>query len=172
MTVHIETCDWSRPGVDPYTGSLAEALWSYEHIGIMARYRLWMRMRNGRGADDLCEITKTGIASRRFKYISGPNDMFFGKNKSCSFVSRAKWPDGHVEPSRVWFEGRYGVGISDICGNPWWCEREYVPGRDDAKCIDGDACTVPDGSTAGLLVPAALAWVIARRMTGRKDGVK
>ena len=153
-----QTCNWNTPGNDPFRGSLLLAIMSYKHID--GRFWLWRRIKFGDPPDDTPAVTKTGIASTRFTYLDGPNDMFFGRDRSCADVVRDGWADDHIEPSRVWFNGEWGVGISDVCGNPWWCRR-VLPKTDGRHTV----------SEPALLVPTALlALVIARRMKLQREG--
>ena len=111
----IESCDWNRPGHDPYTGDVANAVDRYPDLPSDVRERLRTRMA-ARQYDDVVTIERDRIVGKA-RYGSTIRDMHFGANKVCHTVSRSGWRPGMEEAGLVYCDSGQCILVPTVCRN-------------------------------------------------------
>lgn len=167
------TCDWSDPGLNPFTGNRSAAVMQYADIPPDTRQVLAARVA-ARQYDDVAAISAAGISSPAGTY-TGLRSMYFGANRRCDVVTRTAWPFDRVERALRYTEAGYTVLVPTVCGNV--SRADLVPGGVLPALVDPTAGlrtgvssptqarrnTVPEPSSLGLIALALTAAAWARR---------
>lgn len=109
----VETCDWSQPGRDRYTGSIEAAI---------DRYKLEPeRAARLKAMVDKHEYTEQVVIRRdsidgKAQY-SDLRSMHFGAGRVCKSPDRSKWKDGFAVNALVYCDGDLCVAVPEACGN-------------------------------------------------------
>ncbi len=112
---YIESCDWNRPGHDPFTGDVSSAVDRYPDLPSDVRDRLRSRMEK-RDYDDVVTIERDRIVGKA-RYGSTIRDMHFGANKVCRQVSRSGWRPGMEEAGLVYCDSGQCILVPTVCRN-------------------------------------------------------
>lgn len=111
------TCDWSDPGVDPYTGTARAAIERMVTIPAPVRQVLIARAERDE-YDDVVMIDRDTIRSPAHEYRPEITSMAFGgRGRVCATVSRAGWDARHVESAMVFCAGGYCIARPSVCNN-------------------------------------------------------
>jgi len=110
-----KSCEWDRPGHDPYMGDIPSAVDHYTDIPVATRNRLKDRMRR-LAYDDMATIRSDRIEGRQ-SYEPAIRDMHFGEGRTCGEVTRRTWPAGHAERGLVYCEDGFCVLVPFVCRN-------------------------------------------------------
>lgn len=166
-------CDWSDPGVNPFTGNRAAAVMQYADIPAPIRQVLAARVA-ARQYDDVATLSAAGISSPAGTY-SGLRSMYFGTNRRCDVVTRSTWPFDRVERALRYTEAGYTVLVFTVCGNV--SRADLVPGgvlpvlADPTTGLPTGASparaarhSVPEPSSLGLIALALIAAAWARKV--------
>lgn len=116
VTALFLTCHWFPTGVQPYVGTPEQALAHYSDLPADVRDTLARRIDAGQ-ADGVLTISKFDLIDDTGRRFTGLTDMHFGRGSRCAFVSRDRWPVGHVERSPVYCEQGHCVTRPLVCGN-------------------------------------------------------
>lgn len=116
-------CTWRDPGREPYTGSVTDAIMSFDHIRYDQRLLLSLMVRHRPPVDVVAIGRETVTGSRHFSYDRGVNGMHFGRGRVCGTVTRDGWAADQIEIARVWCLDRWCIVIPDVCGNVAWTVR-------------------------------------------------
>ena len=108
-------CSWDRPGANPYTGTVQEAIDRYTDIPAETRRKLKRRMEYG-NPDEMVDITRDAIRGKH-AYSPTIRDMHFGPAQMCHAVTRAKWAAARVEAAAVYCVEEHCIIVPTICGN-------------------------------------------------------
>lgn len=113
----LDTCDWSAPGADRYTGTATAAIHAFATIPAPVRERLIARHEK-RAYDDLVYIDRDSIRGREQAWDPAIRDMHFGsRGKVCGRVDRSMWKSAQVESAVVYCDSGYCVAWPSVCGN-------------------------------------------------------
>lgn len=164
------TCNWDRPGRDPFTGNIAAAVDRHQDIPPSIRMELQRKIRAG-ALDDVVDIRRDSITSASTRVLArlgasqpaiyGPEitAMHFGSGKVCETVTRAGWSADHVERAKVFCDSGYCLLVPRICNNISRVTRiDPAP----AEVIDNGGT----GSIAGPVIPISNTGVIPDSNTG------
>jgi hypothetical protein len=111
----IASCDWSTPGADRYTGTVAAAIAAY---GLpiatqSALIRAWER----REFTDTVVIDREAIRGKTGNY-GNLRAMHFGSaGRICQTVTRAGWSDSHIETGLVLCADSACIVVPSACSN-------------------------------------------------------
>lgn len=161
-------CTWREPGREPYTGSAARALMSFEHIAGHRRLALLGQIALGR-PDDVVRIKRGSITgSPLLAYDPGIYDMHFGAGRRCGNVSREGWADDQTEIADVYRSGRWCVIRPRVCGNWAWTICDQVPA---AGMRGASVHQVPEPGSLWLVLAGlgAAALITSRARASRGD---
>lgn len=111
----IDHCNWDNPGVNPYRGSVAEAVSRYTEIPASDRAQI-IKAIEQKQYDDIVLITKNKVIGTH-TYSPNLTKMHFGTNTVCKEISRKGWANSRLERAKVYSYGKYSVIIPEICGN-------------------------------------------------------
>jgi hypothetical protein len=113
----VQTCSWSSPGSNPYTGTFHEAIDSYVDIPLEIRSKLKARMDKW-DYDDLVEIKRDSITSLGGGQRYSPHiwSMHFGSGSVCSGVDRSGWTT-EVQGAMVFCEEGHCLLLPAVCRN-------------------------------------------------------
>lgn len=120
--VLIAACSWNNPGSNPYTGQVADAVYSYQDIPKAVQDRLYDRMLR-RDFDDIALIGTETIAGAHT--YSNLRQMHFGKNKLCAEVDRSQWK-GRMERGLIYCEDEHCLIVPTVCRNVSRVTRNMV----------------------------------------------
>lgn len=122
-TLFTNPCSWDKPGFNPYTGTVENAVHNYQDIPPAIQDSLIAKIKDNQ-YDDLVSIKKDSIEGNH-SYNPDIKDMHFGKNRKCAIVTRNKWSSIHSEPAKVYCESSYCIAIPNICNNVSRVTRYY-----------------------------------------------
>lgn len=155
-------CSWNNPGHDPYVGDTIQAVDSFtipKHARAEIKYKI---LKNT--PDDVIEIGKYSVESKKYSFNPNMLLMHFGKNKLCWGVDRSKWDNNHVEKAPIYCSSTYCVAIPYVCNNvtQLFSKRdiERVPPIVEKEKVH----TVPEPSTLYLLGLALISVVCRRKV--------
>jgi PEP-CTERM motif len=138
-----ETCNWNRPGVDPFTGDVVAAVDRYTDIPSEVRGRLKARMAK-REYDDMVTIRRDAIAGRKgYEYAPAIRDMHFGAGKVCRTVNRKAWSSKTVERGLVYCDSGQCILVPTVCRN---VSRIARRGVSDGSAGGGDSSAGSGGA--------------------------
>ena len=148
-----ESCNWNRPGVNPFTGDVVAAVDRYTDIPLEVRGRLKSRMAK-REYDDMVTIRRDGIAGRMgYEYSPAIRDMHFGPGKVCRTVTRKSWSSKTVERGLVYCDSGQCILVPTVCRNVSRIARRGVSdgsaGGDGGDGGGGGGGTSGDGGSPG-----------------------
>ncbi len=169
----VQTCNWDRPGLNPFVGDVVAAVDHYRDMPADVRERLKTRMAN-RQYDDIVSIRRDSITGRG-QYSNTIGDMHFGANQVCRSVTRAAWTEAMQERGLVYCEGRQCILVPTVCRNVSRILRaavdhERAEGPEDA--LPPVAALPPETlfATAGPASAAEPASFAAQSGSDRADG--
>lgn len=110
-----DSCDWRKPGHNPYTGNVPAAVQRYTQMPQAVRDRLQARMER-RAWDDHVLITADRITGQRGDY-SDLREMHFGPGWICHKVDRSKWSMAHKERALIYCDSGWCVAVPSVCRN-------------------------------------------------------
>jgi hypothetical protein len=153
------TCSWQHPGVDPYMGSVPNAVDTFKDIPFAVRARLKARMAK-QEYEDFVVIRRASISG--VSEYTNLRDMHFGdRGRVCANVDRSMWNTAHEERGLVYCEGLHCVLVPTVCRNVSRVDRVPVPVAvqitDPAPGVPGlaDVLTAtPEAPAVGLDTPA------------------
>lgn len=128
-------CSWDKPGFNPYTGSVENAIHNYKDIPPGIQTRLIAKIKSG-DFDDTVSIKRDSIEGN-FSYDPEIKGMHFGKNRTCSSVTRRGWSETHFEPSKIYCERSYCIAIPSVCNNVSRVTRYYSESAANNSGIGG-----------------------------------
>ena len=140
--VTMPSCSWDRPGHDPFTGDVVNAVDRYRDIPADVRSRLKARMAT-RDYDDVVSIRRDSITGNA-KYGSTIHDMHFGTRRVCHSVTRDSWTASMEERGLVYCDGGQCILVPTVCRNVSRITRAEVS---PAHAEGG----IPDDAPAPLL---------------------
>ena len=145
-----ESCNWNRPGVNPFTGDVVAAVDRYTDIPLEVRGRLKSRMAK-REYDDMVTIRRDGIAGRMgYEYSPAIRDMHFGPGKVCRTVTRKSWSSKTVERGLVYCDSGQCILVPTVCRNVSRIARRGVSdGSAGGDGGGGGGGTSGDGASPG-----------------------
>ena len=111
----VPTCDWDRPGNDPFMGDVVAAVDRYHDIPLDVRERLKARMVK-RSYDDVVTIRRDSIQGNA-RYATTIRDMHFGSSRVCRTVTRSAWRPQMQERGLVYCEGSDCILVPTVCRN-------------------------------------------------------
>lgn len=152
MDSTVQQCSWNKPGVNPYTGNVGDAIHRFKDVPLYIREKLTDRVFLT-PPDDRVFITRDFIRGK-YEY-GGLRDMHFGKATVCRWPEYSGWSKRHAEPARVYCESGYCILIPDICQN-----TSQVTMLGPAPKMPTQ--TVPEPSTSVLILGTVLALAIGR----------
>ena len=167
MAAQGKSCEWDKPGHDPYMGDIPSAVDHYTDIPLATRNRLKDRMRR-LAYDDMATIRSDRIEGRR-RYEPAIRDMHFGDGRTCREVTRRSWPAGHAERGLVYCEDGFCVLVPFVCRNVsriWQMPAAAAPPVGLADAPDLPAAMAAPAPTAMLLPPPPPAWPPAETFQG------
>ena len=121
--IFANPCSWDNPGHNPYVGKVETAINNYQDIPPAIRTTLIAKIQRDE-YDDLVEIKRDSIEGTH-SYDNDIKGMHFGKNRTCSTITRGKWAPTHSEPAKVYCEGPYCIAIPKVCNNVSRITRSY-----------------------------------------------
>lgn len=162
------TCDWSRPGEDPYIGRPVTAVHSFKSMPWLARHLLSQRVGTGT-PNDLIEIGKSSIRGAKWTYANEIRNMHFGSaGRVCPSVSREGWMPSHIETGAVWCvklpltPERHCVARADVCGNFFQVTQVgWAPAGEGI--LPGSPRALPEPGTLALVALALMALRLHRK---------
>ena len=109
-------CDWTDPGHDRYTGTVASAIAAYNFP--LATQSALIRAFEAREFTDTVVIDRDTIRGKRHAYAPDIRAMHFGsRGRRCATVTRTGWAPDHVETALVVCAGGECVAWPAVCGN-------------------------------------------------------
>lgn len=117
----VASCNWDRPGHNPFMGDVVAAIDRYIDIPTPVRMRLKQRMQT-RQYDDLVDIRRDEIVGD-YRYEPGIRDMHFGVDRVCREVTRANWSPQAHERGLVYCEDEHCILVPTVCRNVSRIER-------------------------------------------------
>lgn len=147
----VQSCDWDRPGRNPFMGDVVAAIDGYQDIPAEARERLKMRMVK-RTYDDVVTIRRDSIRGKA-QYGTTIRDMHFGTHQVCRSVTRSAWTAQMQERGLVYCDGSDCILVPTVCRNVSRIARAQV--ADERAEGDGPPLEVVPSAPDGL-VPVAL----------------
>ena len=111
----LPACSWDRPGANPFTGDVVEAVQRYTDIPEPVRKVLQTRMA-ARQYDEIATISRNAITGKA-RYRPEIRDMHFGAGTVCRTVTRKKWPEKTVERGLVYCESGHCLIVPTVCRN-------------------------------------------------------
>ena len=148
-----QQCDWSNPGSNPYTGTIADAVDRYVDIPPGIRATLKRRMA-ARQYDELVTITRDEIISG-LEIEAKLYDMHWGESTVCKgAVNRAAWSPRRIERALVYCESTYCLVVPTICRNV--ARVRYVEGSRVTALSIGDDGGAGTNSLRVVPEPGAL----------------
>lgn len=146
-TVALDSCNWNRPGVNPFMGDVVAAVDRYTDIPADVRARLKARMAK-REYDDMVSIRRDRIEGRAGQqYGSTIRDMHFGTHQICRAVTRSAWTPAMKERGLVYCEGGQCILVPTVCRNVSRISRRAVDAEHAEAPEDGEQ-PVPPGAVA------------------------
>lgn len=133
----LDSCNWNRPGVNPFMGDVIAAVDRYTDIPADVRARLKQRMRD-RQYDDSVTINRDSITGKGV-YDARITDMHFGAGRVCHTVSRSAWTAHTQERGLVYCEGDHCVLVPTVCRNVSRITRTSAGGGNVARASGGGA---------------------------------
>lgn len=113
------TCDWSRPGLDPYRGPVAKSVsMAVARYGFDATTQAQLVAKVKRlHPDGYMVITRDTITSPQ-GLVSGFRDMHFGQGQLCrGEIRRDAWRADQAEGALIYCAGGQCIAVPVICGN-------------------------------------------------------
>jgi hypothetical protein len=151
-------CSWDKPGFNPYTGSVENAIHNYKDIPPGIQTRLIAKIKND-NFDDTVSIKRESIEGK-FSYSPEIKGMHFGKNRTCSSVTRRGWSETHSEPSKVYCEGSYCIAVPSVCNNISRVTRYYSStAGDNPGAGGGGGGYGPSNYPTNWYKPTEYSWV-------------
>jgi len=148
----LDNCDWNKPGFNPYTGSVVQAIESYSDIDNESKAILIKAVKENKY--DRVLISKTGIFSlSENEYTPEITGMHFGKNHRCNKIDRTQWNNWHFEPAKVYESPGATIVIPDVCNNVSRITR--IPPRKDIPYVPFTVHQVPEPWTFPLTLAIA-----------------
>jgi hypothetical protein len=148
--IYIDNCSWDNPGINPYTGTVVEAV-SHYNLNKEAKEEILLKLSH-HSFDDSVIIDKDSIEGS--KSYTNVREMHFGANKICHSVSRTKWK-GRQERGLVYCSGDQCIIIPSVCGNVSRVDRA-VRSSAMSSSNSGYAAYTPAPSTP----PPSVYWPI------------
>ena len=111
----VPTCDWDRPGHNPFMGDVVAAVDRYQDIPADVRERLKARMVK-RSYDDVVTIRRDSIEGKA-RYGTTIRDMHFGSSQICRSVTRTAWSPQMQERGLVYCDGGDCILVPTVCRN-------------------------------------------------------
>ena len=140
-SVTMPSCSWDRPGHDPFTGDVVNAVDRYRDIPADVRARLKARMAK-RDYDDVVSIRRDSITGKS-RYGSTIHDMHFGTRRVCHSVTRDSWTPSMEERGLVYCDGGQCILVPTVCRNVSRITRaEVSPAHADGEMPDDAALPV------------------------------
>jgi hypothetical protein len=159
------SASWDVPGANPFTGSRWHAIMRYHHIPTLDRLSLGLQVLFFAPLD-IAYVTKTALKSPgSVEFTTDIRGMYFGpgRGKPADLVTRAGWPESHVEPAWVWCSREWCVLEPWVCGNISWALRAGgVPAQPPAARERKAPQPVPEPSPLALLGAAMAAFGLLR----------
>ncbi len=146
---YIESCDWNRPGHDPYTGDVSSAIDRYPDLPGDVRQRLHARMEK-RDYDEVVTIERDRIVGKA-RYGTTIRDMHFGANKVCRTVSRSGWRPGMEEAGLVYCDSGQCILVPTICRNVSRITRAEISPDSAVGDLPPLAALTPDDKPASAI---------------------
>ena len=115
QTLAVPSCNWDRPGHEPFMGDVVKAVDFYRDIPPDVRERLKARMAR-RDYDDLVSIRRDSITGKA-KYGSTIRDMHFGDQRVCRSVTRDTWTPSMQERGLVYCDSGQCILVPTVCRN-------------------------------------------------------
>ncbi len=121
-TAAADVCDWNKPGINPYQGSLKAAVTAYldDELPPEAKAEILKKAADHK-FDARVVITKYTITSenKEYEYSSEIEGMYSGKNgKKCKgVVDRSKWGDNDKQEALAYCSGSFCVIYPEVCRN-------------------------------------------------------
>lgn len=119
QAVILESCSWDHPGVNPYKGTVNDAIDHYRDLSPELREKFKQRV-DKKQFDEVVTITRDQITGVQL-YEPNITDMHFGgkttKTELCLTTSRSKWAPTRKEMGLVYCEGETCILIPNICNN-------------------------------------------------------
>lgn len=135
-------CSWDKPGVNPYRGSVPDAVDKYTDIPKAVREKLKARMER-RQYNDVAVIRRDSIEGKEGQYAN-LRAMHFGQGQVCQSVTRAKWELASEERGLVYCESGHCIIVPTVCRNVSRVDRK-----------DGELAMEPTGAGHGPAAAAA-----------------
>jgi hypothetical protein len=151
-TATVASCNWERPGHDPFIGDVVGAVDRYGDIAPELRARLKARMAK-RDYDDLVIIRRDSITGKA-KYGSTIHDMHFGTRRLCHSVTRESWTPSMQERGLVYCDSGQCILVPTVCRNVSRITRAEV-GPEHANALG--FAGAPGGAVPGGIGSTALA---------------
>ena len=108
-------CSWDKPGVNPYGGSVPDAVDKYTDMPQAVRNKLKARM-DKRQYDDVAVIRRDSIEGKQSHYAN-LRAMHFGQGQVCQSVTRSKWTPASEERGLVYCESGHCIIVPTVCRN-------------------------------------------------------
>ena len=157
---------WDKPGENPFKGSRWHAVQSYTDMPLTTRIILGLRIQHS-PPDTIMRISKTGVAAPGHEFITDMIGMHFGKRQRYDTVSRAGWPEKHVEFAAGWCFQEWCVGSPYVCNNIFAIMRRFDANTVQREAPQGafreEVAVVGEPSTALLAMLAGIFIVGFRR---------
>lgn len=121
--IFANPCSWDNPGHNPYVGKVETAINNYQDIPPAIRTTLIAKIQKDE-YDDLVAIKRDSIEGNS-SYDPNIKGMHFGKDRTCSTITRSKWSSIHSEPAKVYCSGPYCIAVPKVCNNISRITRSY-----------------------------------------------
>lgn len=113
----MNTCNWTRPGADPYRGpdhKIKQALANY-NFPATVQIELYNKIRKleSSAVMDIGRDTLTATKGT----ASNLRDMHWGSGLCKGEVLRTQWPEHHVESALIYCAQGHCVAVPTVCGN-------------------------------------------------------
>lgn len=164
-----QNCSWDKPGLNPYKGTVSDAVDYYLDIPRKTREILKSRI-TANNYDEVVDITKQGIFGKR-GYGPTIEEMHFGPNLICTNVTRTRWPETMVQKGSMYCEDKYCILVPAVCGNISRVRKaENVPPRPSFKIPEGylppsiqTSTPLPEPGSVALMVLGLASLVLVRK---------
>lgn len=113
------SCDWSRPGLDPYRGPVAKSVaMAVARYGFDSGTQAQLVAKAKRlQPDGYMVITRDDITSPQ-GLVTGFRDMHFGQGRLCrGEIHRDAWRADQAEVALIYCAGGQCIAVPVVCGN-------------------------------------------------------